>query len=508
MRRIFIFSACVLTLGAAVVVGAIFARMSAPSGTAIPGLTRVPGTGNAYAIADKPQARQAPVNANQYRSALSATLAQTQSGPASSTFSPATPPAGYRLYPGIVPIAPSWQSSTDVPQNEARNQDTRRPGSQTRTVWVPDPDNPGQYKPKSEQVYILSPTPGQPGVAVPLDESTQQIANLLRELREAQESPPNPEKLQTLRKLVAEQFDKRHKSQVARLADVQAELQRTQEILVRRNGQRDEIIERRVAQLLGEQDPLQWDYQPAVPRLSAASQRYPTSQATPTMTPSYYPPRLNASKTPLQFAYPDIGAGIKYPVPYPPGLPSDPPEASDSHSPEGNVPLMTTWSRIQESRRILAESAGLDATAIASLQPELDKAKEQLAQAHTELDIHQKGLLRSIELKEFDLVNAQKQYEAANIDANRAQKLYEQKAISDSDRRLLQLRANAAKNAVARAEMELNELNQRLHWLNSLAEDSSPQEQLPDASPVEEPEATEETEPAPPPGESPPRPQA
>lgn len=305
----------------------------------------MPGTVNTYAIADNPQARQSPANANQYGSSLPAPLAQAQPGQGYPAHSPPTPPTGIWTAP---PSVPSFHQPASTPQSvssgfdpynkrtegnyffgEAPRQTLENgsaigsPGQPMKVEFrhrmIPDPNNPGQ---QIEVSYAqMVPVDGPVDRSEPLDESSQQIANLLRELREAQESSPNPEKLQMLRKLVAEQFDKRHKSQVARLESIQAELQRTQEILDRRNGQRDEIIERRVAQLLGEQDPLRWDYQPAVPQLSSPYQGYPTPRsATPTTSPG-----VPLSRPPLpQFPYPNItyGAGdVYYPGPYPPQLP-------------------------------------------------------------------------------------------------------------------------------------------------------------------------------------------
>lgn len=276
MRKIFVISACISTLGAAVVVGAIFAQTSLPGGAAISAQARVPGTVETYAIADNPQARQSPSNTNQYQIANQqgpswrTAPAQPQFAQAYSPISSPTPPNGYGQVAGT-----DWQAPPGGPQYMVPL------AAPTRSALVPDPDNPGQFKP----VYFPSQVPGQAVVPV-RDEAAQRIAILLHELREGQESSPNPERLQMLRKWVAEQFDQRHKSQVARLETIQAELQRTQEILDRRNGQRDEIIERRLAQLLGEQDPLQWDYQPAVPQNLSPYQGSPTLRfATPTTSP-------------------------------------------------------------------------------------------------------------------------------------------------------------------------------------------------------------------------------
>lgn len=321
MRKIFVISAYILTFGAAVVVGAIFAQISVPSGAVISAQTPVPSTVNTYAIADNPQARQSPSstqdqNANQQGPSLWAAPAQPQFAQAYPPISSPTPPNGYIQVNGGQVAGTDWQAPTGSPQYMVPL------AAPTRSALVRDPDNPGQFK--------------------PVDESTQKIAILLHELREAQESSPNPEKLQTLRRLVAEQFDKRHKSQVARLETIQAELQRTQEILDRRNGQRDEIIERRLAQLLGEQDPLQWDYQPAVPQLSSPYQGYPTPRsATPTTSPGV--PQFPIA--PGQYPYPNItgpnnayGAGEVYPSgPYPPQLPRNSSEDEAAQAAENDA---------------------------------------------------------------------------------------------------------------------------------------------------------------------------
>ncbi len=524
MRRLFIFSACILTLGAAVVVGAMFAQTFNRRGSTISAIQPLPSGVNTYAIdAKPPQAGRSPANANQYGNSLPAPLAQAQPGQGYPAHSPPAPPTGYGTAP---PAVRSFPQSANTPQSvpsgfdpynkrtegnyfgEAPRQ-TPENGSaigslgqpmkvEFRHRMIPDPNNPGQ---QIEVSYAqMVPVDGPVDRSELLDESTQQIANLLRELRADGETAPNPEKLQTLRKWVAEQFDKRHKSQVARLEEIQADLQRTQEILDRRDGQRDEIIERRVAQLLGEQDPLQWDYQPAIPQLSVANQGYDTPRTTPASAPRGLP---EFPRAPVHNAPPDLTAEPSFQNQDREELPSNPPEdevANDLRTPEFEN-FASTVDRIWESRRIL------DATASNSSQPELDKARERLARAEAELEFHSGRLNRAVELKKLDLADAQKQFEKANIQANDAQKLYDEKIISVTERRARQLDAEVAKNAVTRAEIELNELNQRLLFLNSLVEKPSPQVRLPEASPEVGSEATEDTETTPVPDEAPPSPE-
>jgi hypothetical protein len=68
--------------------------------------------------------------------------------------------------------------------------------------------------------------------------------------------------MESLRKLVSTQFDIRHEEQVAKLKKLEEQLETTRAALASREDNRDDIIDRRLKELLGQANPLDWNYQP------------------------------------------------------------------------------------------------------------------------------------------------------------------------------------------------------------------------------------------------------
>ncbi|MCR9293020.1 MAG: hypothetical protein NXI32_09905 [bacterium] len=87
---------------------------------------------------------------------------------------------------------------------------------------------------------------------------------LAAELRRIPESERDEAKTQRLRELLLKEFDSRQQQQVERLEQILAEAKRAGEILDQREAQKDQIIERRITELLGGKDPMNWDYAPGL----------------------------------------------------------------------------------------------------------------------------------------------------------------------------------------------------------------------------------------------------
>lgn len=90
---------------------------------------------------------------------------------------------------------------------------------------------------------------------IELSELDQQTHKIAAELR----TTPDAKKEAELRKLVEEYFDKRHASQVAEMKVLAEKLTKMQELLKKREQKKDEILDRRVKQLLGENDDPDWE---------------------------------------------------------------------------------------------------------------------------------------------------------------------------------------------------------------------------------------------------------
>lgn len=91
------------------------------------------------------------------------------------------------------------------------------------------------------------------------DENSK-LQQLLNELRRMPKDARDEDKLSQLKQLLHGQFESKHREQTQRLQKILADAEKTKAILAQREEQKDKIVERRLTELLGERDPLNWDY--------------------------------------------------------------------------------------------------------------------------------------------------------------------------------------------------------------------------------------------------------
>ena len=89
---------------------------------------------------------------------------------------------------------------------------------------------------------------------------------MARKLSAVPKADRTEQQLTQLRELLNAEFDKRHAEQLERLERVKADAEKTETILRQRKDQQSQIVDRRMAQLLGERDELSWDYSDATAR--------------------------------------------------------------------------------------------------------------------------------------------------------------------------------------------------------------------------------------------------
>ncbi len=165
--------------------------------------------------------------------------------------------------------------------------------TQPRVVFETIEAEDGGYTTQQRVVYGEAYVPRRvvAGYAAFEDSSAaRRIRELSDKIRALPEDQRPPDLMTEFKKLVAEQFEQRHQSQLERLDKILADAKATEAALKRREEQKDAIIQRRMLELLGERDPLNWDYQPGV----LPSGLYTNPQA----APSVFQPAL-ASATPL-----------------------------------------------------------------------------------------------------------------------------------------------------------------------------------------------------------------
>lgn len=126
--------------------------------------------------------------------------------------------------------------------------------------WEPQQQTPvsaftQSVSPNKIRRYFHQPEPlsAEPGAA--------RVSELVVELRAVAPGQRDKGKLNELRQLIEQQFGARHAEQQRRLERVLADAKQTEEMLVQRLEHAEQIVERRLSELLGERDPLNWDYQ-------------------------------------------------------------------------------------------------------------------------------------------------------------------------------------------------------------------------------------------------------
>lgn len=169
------------------------------------------------------------------------------------------------------------------------------------TEMVPSADDPNVFVPRQTTRYVRE------EIAVPsgqqsqssyrffaqsvAPEKTNQLRSLVNRIRSIPAKDRTEEDLASLEELVANQFELQHQAQVDRLKKILDQASETQKVLEERNQKKDEIVQRRVLELLGQKDPMNWDYQ--IPNASPFGfPRRTSSNANP---PGFDPQRFSAN---------------------------------------------------------------------------------------------------------------------------------------------------------------------------------------------------------------------
>ena len=95
------------------------------------------------------------------------------------------------------------------------------------------------------------------------DEAEGAIEKLIVEAQEATDEAKE-EKRNALKDALTEVFRKRTESQRTRIAGMKAKLEAIEAQLDRRTNLEDQIVQRRLGELLGDKDELSWDHEPAI----------------------------------------------------------------------------------------------------------------------------------------------------------------------------------------------------------------------------------------------------
>lgn len=320
--------------------------------------------------------------------------------------------------------------------------------------------------------------------------------NLLQELRAQPPGSRDEKKLAALREAIEKKFQAKHEGHVKRLEKLQAEMDKAQQILDRRQKQRDEIIDRRVAELLGQSDPLGWNYYVdagviSVPAFS--TQNYDPNQYPPSM------PKLQSEVGP--YSAPDSNRRVYVPDSPIPGVPSTraspapaPPKASQQLAPprlpattagteptatpasgtsNGVIALAYRWKGLKEQFELAEpkhEQGLLGQSEFAKIKNDLAAIEAQWQQQHRELEREVQIKLLALEDTKLEVETAESNVEHEQV---RSAKLRGKGEIS-SNLRSFELKREQARNAVRRAELELETVMEQQAWANDFAKQLEP----------------------------------
>jgi hypothetical protein len=210
---------------------------------------------------------------------------------------------------------------------------------------------------------------------------TPQALRVLDELRNTPESQREPSKLDTLREELQRQFQSTHASQLRRLEQIMASAEQSKQILERRAAQRDAIVERRMAELLGQRDALAWDFaldQGMNPGLSNSGPS--NGLAFP------FSPPVNSPRAPVGPNTPAVNIAPSLQPVAPPASLSQPPAYQKSEGPSNRFSFDAERKQVEAlDRRLQADTTAFqEAAQLAQLKRQSGMEAGRLSDLETE----------------------------------------------------------------------------------------------------------------------------
>ena len=395
---------------------------------------------------------------------------------------------------------------------------------------VPDPNQPGGFR-ENVTYYETLTVPYSTG-SNQEQPVTPEIRRLLQELRAQNPDSRDEQKLADLRKELEKEFQAKHDSQVKRLEKLLADVEQAQKILDQRDKQRAEIIDRRVAELLGQSDPLGWDYSlegnrpngnfSNPTRMQGDSNPYPSTRPslpTPNLpTPSLPPSTFGTYPTPANNLYetnPNYAVNPSSPTPPKPPVartipapakraqpgagPDEPTSASNWNSGtpttepyDGLVAIGYRWKGLKEQFELAEEKHRLGLLG----QSEYVKIKNDLAASEAQWQQQLSELERTVRIKELALEDARLEEEIAESNiayekerSFRMSRSSNQNPVDPSNIDSLVGKRQQAKNAVLRAQLELEAVKDQITWAKEFQQQLETKAEAPTEK--EDPQASE-----------------
>lgn len=319
------------------------------------------------------------------------------------------------------------------------------------------------------------------------DGLSPELRSVLQALRKQPKDVRNESQLKQLRDALEKQFQARHDNQIARLKQIMEEANQANAVLERRLAQKDEIVQRRLNELLGQSDPTQWEYSPSIgeaPQPATAQPRgaagfnpfgvYPQGQPVPGGLPRLptapigprEPNDAPASPTPATPAYGTASAGSPWQS-VQPARTAEPRLADSSVSsqsfraaptdlafqfePPAAESLVATGYRWRGLSQELPRWQQQYEKGVRTLS-ELEEKKNALEAAKAQWQFDKRKL-------QHDLAIAQLELETALNALEQARRIDKSMGTSDSEQKAKQAELN-----LRAAELKLSHLDEQLQW--------------------------------------------
>jgi hypothetical protein len=330
----------------------------------------------------------------------------------------------------------------------------------------------------------------------------QLVAQLVQQLRQKPEGEADPETLGRLRELVEKQFDLRHEAQMARLEKVLADAKQAQTILDQRAERKEEIVERRIAELLGQSDPLNWDYPAASPSAAYVSP-YPYNYQIPVYSSPVSP--YAAQPTAQVNRFPSLANPA---APLPATAPVQVPSTQKLEFTPPGVAARAAQQNAAVTNTNAAETAQnqdwIEAVfQYQNAQLQFEQRKQQPGEGHPSVKELQTTVAQAAKRLELRIEELKSRLEAATIrleSARNQEALLDEKLTQTEDIHKSGLvprsvvletkqQVNLAREQSQSAAIELRLLKSQLEWVEKAVNASIEQPQTMDEPPVEASEA-------------------
>lgn len=284
------------------------------------------------------------------------------------------------------------------------------------------------------------------------------VTRLLAELQDMDESvDAYDRKMQELRTRLSLQFDSMHEAQANEIAKTEERLESLRELHRKRGERKDEIVQRRMDELLGRDDALRWEIAPS-PAIDTPN--YTPNYSTPVLPPQALAPRMNlptgdafvpSAKSPDDSGDDDITVRAWPPLP---PLPPSPPTPPAPVSPPAAVPI--------PDDRLMDE--------LMAPQIELDESRRPMILEEEEIELDEEtqdpGLSSPTIVRLFELArqlsSAQISAEVARDQMKRLEKLVKSGALTTSEFKQESARLARIEHELQLHQMELEALEQAL----------------------------------------------